>query len=140
MQKCAISGDRPTTGLASVYWAWFTIDHERDARKVQYCISCFESEVLPAVQRALATPPEDAYDNCLDCGVAIGDLGAVIYATIYPPKSQELKVELWYCIPCFDRMRHTLGSLGDRLPDRSAPARAPASSPWASLGLESPAA
>lgn len=136
MQKCAISGDRPATGLASVYWAWFTIDHEREARKVQYCLACFTDEVLPFVTKALQTPPEDVYDNCLDCGVGIGDLGAVIYATIYPPKSNEIKVDLWFCFPCFDKMRHTLGSLGDRLPDRSANTRAPARSPWAELALE----
>lgn len=140
MQKCSLTGDRPTGGLASIYWAWYTIDHEREARKVHYCMPCFEAILRPTLVRSLTTPVDDRYDNCLECGVDLTDDGAVIYGKLFAPRSEPVPFELWLCFPHFDAMRSDLGSLGVRLADRQVASAAPLESPWLRLDDLMPAA
>lgn len=139
MIRCSFTNDRPSGGIASIYWAWFTIDHERTARKVHYCLPCYEALAATPIRRAATVAAEDRYESCLGCGVSIDGEGALFYGTLYAPKSDPFQFELWYCWTCFDKERHELAQMGTPLPDRETRSVAPAASPWANF-LNSPEA
>ena len=133
MIRCSFTNDRPSGGLASIYWAWFTIDHERTARKVHYCLPCYEALVADKVRQFASTPQDDRYESCMACGESIDGEGALIYGTLYAPKSEAFQFELWYCFKHFDVERHELAQMGEPLPDRQAGNSIPKQSPWASF-------
>jgi len=137
--RCSFTNDKPPDGIASIYWAWYTIDHERTARKVHYCLPCLTEQVLPILQASKATEPEDYLESCLDCHETLGDLGCMLYGKIFPPKSEPINFELWLCVKCFDTWRFSLSQVGAALPDRQQLTVAPASSPWARLSELQPA-
>lgn len=134
VQKCSLCNSRPPGGLCSIYWAWYSVDHERVARKVHYCVDDFSAGVATDITKAQQTDAEDMYENCIACGALINGEGAVMYGQLYVPHQEPIKFETWYCFPCFDVRRGQLGSLGVRLPDRQLfdPGR-DTDGPWARL-------
>lgn len=131
--KCSLCNGRDSAGIASIYWAWYTIDHERDARRVQYCYECLSGWPYRDLGRSVATAKEDVYETCLGCGEAIDGSGAIIYGKLFAPKQEGRRFELWYCFKCFDERRSELGSLGVKLPDRQVASKGPLESAWTRL-------
>lgn len=131
--KCSYDGRKTPDGILSAYMAWYDVDHNRVGRKLKYCVDCFTDRLEPYVRESLTTAPDERYESCLGCHNPIAGEGAIVYATLYPPRSERVDAELWFCFKDFDVVRAELAKLGQELPDRQAAVAAPARSPWLRL-------
>lgn len=137
--KCSYDGRKTPDGILSAYVAWYDIDHNRAGRKLKYCVDCFQDRLEPYVRESLTTAQDDRYESCLGCHQPINGEGAIVYATLYPPRSERVDAELWFCFKDFDVVRAELTAKGEPLPDRQQARVAPERSPWLRLDDMAPA-
>ena len=129
-QSCGYC-DKPTRGpLASVYWAWFSPDHERIAYRVKYCPAHAKSILNPLFLSWLSRVEEDFGQLCLTCGELLEQDDATLWARVYLPGQEERNIDAEQCASCMAKISADLIEHGQKLKNRSAFAPARANDAW----------
>jgi hypothetical protein len=138
LQPCSSCGQRSTSKLSTVYWAWNLADHSRRAYRQRLCITCYCMSVAP-----LSGEQDMEHLACPLCHVGTDDDMDPVYATVFVPGTPKFRIESPTCAPCAVEVRNRAMQGADDLEDRQqlgvgAETSAPtytAADAWASIGV-----
>lgn len=134
---CSVCRQRRPGKLASAYWAWFDQDGGRHAWRVRLCPGCAPEHLSILLESSRLNPDNSNVFACVSCGADATEDSAPMYCTLYLPKKEPMEYAVQLDGACASRLRATISTSAELLPDRGGVVRGPSPdvSAWDALGL-----
>lgn len=134
---CTMCKQRRPGKLATAYWAWFEEDGSRSAWRVRLCLGCAPQHLSILLDSSSLTLDNSNVFSCVSCGADASEDSAPMYCTLYLPKREPTEYALQLDSACAVKLRATISTNSERLPDRGGVVRGPSPdiSAWDAIGL-----
>jgi len=135
MRKCSYCAD-PTIGkLASSYWGWYPLEGDRIAYKIMYCKPHAEKHLMPIARTWNDNLPNEGEPVCWDCGAEVDSLRDKLFASIYMPNTDPIKLEVGLCSACLSKHQQDIAAVGQRLSNRTEIHARTGEDAWIAIGI-----
>lgn len=114
---CSYCEERPREKLASLYFAWFAPEGDRQSYLVKACSGCLVDRWKTILQTYSST--STANDTCIGCGGLLARDDSPVYLNLYLPKQTVREFELDFDAACAAKTCVDISVFGSRLPDRN---------------------